>query len=89
MYRPRGLMRASKLTVDPLPEDRLEPTEVDGFLEFIFSEVARKPKELVLKEVSAVVRYLRRLVVQGLPKSVLAGGQEAIRKYASRHKSAE
>ena len=41
-----------------VPHQTLERDEVDAFLDFLFSDVARKPPEIRLQEGAAVARYL-------------------------------
>jgi hypothetical protein len=65
------------------PSERMEPAEIDSFVKFVLSEVATRPEVLLLREVSSVVRYIQTLVIQGLPRELLAGGAESIAKYRS------
>ena len=41
-----------------VPHQTLERDEVNAFLDFLFSDVARKPPEMRLQEGAAVARYL-------------------------------
>jgi len=53
-----------------LPRQALSREETGPFLEFLFSEIARKPKALKLKETSRVARYLKAVAweAQGSPE---------------------
>jgi hypothetical protein len=70
-------IRIEPTTAEPV----LSESEIPHFLEWLFSDSASKPKALTLRETAAVVRYLRRLSTQGIPKSILKAGPEAIAKY--------
>lgn len=47
-----------------LPRQTLSAEEIGPFLEFLFSRVVRKPKQLKLKETAGVTRYLKALVLE-------------------------
>jgi hypothetical protein len=59
----------------------LAEAEVDGYLTWQFSGVAWRPKALTLRETAVVVRYLLCLALHGVPKKIVAGGPEAVKKY--------
>jgi hypothetical protein len=42
-----------------LPGQRLDPSEADAFLEYVFSLIARRPRALRLREGAGVARYLK------------------------------
>jgi hypothetical protein len=64
-----------------VPHGRLEASETDAFLDFLFRDVARRPPPLLLRETAAVVRYLRLLAQKGLPRAVANRGAEALSEY--------
>ena len=59
----------------------LAESEIDGYLAWQFNGVAWRPKALTLRETAAVVRYLLCLALHGVPKKIVAGGPEAVKKY--------
>lgn len=61
LKRSEGWFRSEDLV---LPRQTLAPDEVEPFLDYLFSSVARKPKPLKLKETAGVVRYLKALALQ-------------------------
>ena len=63
------------------PPQSLEASEVDDFLKYLFSHVAKRPKRLLLKECAAVARYMRWLAWKGVPLTVLERGKEAVDDY--------
>jgi hypothetical protein len=59
----------------------LGASEVDGFLDFLFQDIARRPVQLPRGKTATVVRYLRLLALKGIPRRVLGRGGEALSKY--------
>ena len=51
----RGKINGDELK---LPRQTLAVNEADAFLEFMFSDIARKPEPLLLQEGAAVAHYL-------------------------------
>jgi len=49
------------------PRQRLADSEVDAYLESVLCDLARRPSSLGLRETARVVRYLRRLGLEGVP----------------------
>lgn len=47
--------------LERFPHRSLKPNEVDQFLQFLFSDVARRPGEMRLREAVQVAKYLRSL----------------------------
>jgi hypothetical protein len=70
-------------------EGPLTPSEIDEFLEFVFSAIARRPQPLRPREVLGVLRCIEWLVRSGLPRAVLAAGSEAITAYNVREEPDE
>jgi len=70
-----GWIAASTLL---MPPQTLDQGEVDAFLRFLFSDLAKRPRPLFLRESAAVTRYLRWLAQDGIPSNVLKGGKKAI-----------
>jgi hypothetical protein len=70
-----GWIDASKLAIPP---QTLDASDVDAFLEYLFSEVAQRPAPLYLRETAAVARYLSSLEALGVPLTVLARRGDAI-----------
>ena len=54
-------------------EAKLSPADVDAFLEYLFRNVARKPKPITLREAAGVARYLRALARETEPGPVRHG----------------
>jgi hypothetical protein len=50
-----------------IPPQELKPAEVDAFLDYLFSAVARRPAPLSLREGAAVARYLTALAWETEP----------------------
>jgi hypothetical protein len=50
-----------------LPRQSLSPDEIGTFLEFLFAEIARKPKRLKLRETAGVARYLKAVAFEAPP----------------------
>jgi len=75
---PGGFTGAEPSALAPLT---LELSEVDDFLSFLFSNPAIRQENLPLQEGAAVARYLKLLVIHGVPLAVLERGQEAIDEY--------
>jgi hypothetical protein len=73
-----GWIHSSQLA---LPPQALDQSEVDAFLEWLFSCIAKRPERLLLKECAAVARYLRWLSWSGVPSSVLRRGKEVVNDY--------
>jgi len=73
-----GWMNGEQLLI---PRQHLDASEVDAFLEFLFADVAQRPRPLRLREAAAVVRYLRLLTQFGVPSEVATRGELAIRQY--------
>jgi hypothetical protein len=61
-----------------LPRQSLSPEEIGAFLEFLFREIARKPKRLKLKETAGVTRYLKALAFETPP----SGERDAVERLA-------
>ena len=61
-----------------LPRRRLKAEHVDTFLDFLFSDIARKPEEVRLLEGAGVARYLRVLASEEEP-----GETRAVLEYLS------
>jgi hypothetical protein len=59
----------------------LAEAEVDGYLTWQFSGVAWRPKALTLRETAAVARYLLSVALHGVPKRIVDGGLEVVKKY--------
>jgi hypothetical protein len=57
----KGWIRGDQLI---LPRQTLSPEENGPFLEFLFGKIARKPKQLKLKETAGVARYLKAAAVE-------------------------
>ncbi len=74
-----GWIHCSQL--EKLPPQSLGASEVEGFLDFLFQDVARRPKALLPKQTFGVVRYLSLLAQRGVPSAVLRQGEEELRKY--------
>jgi len=72
-----------------LSRQELAPSEVEPFLDWLFSDLAQKPQEMTLRETASVVRYLISLSLHGVPKDVVQQGPEAIKKYRRDPKTAE
>lgn len=70
-------------TLSRTPTD-LAAGEVNSFLTWQFGDIARRPEALTLRETAAVVSYLRRLRIQGIPKEVVHRGLDAIKAYYRR-----
>ncbi len=51
-----------------LPDPRLVSSEADGFLEYLFSALARRPRPLALREGARVARYLKALAWETGPR---------------------
>src|ERR1700675_4646507 len=64
-----------------IPEQTLAPSEAESFLNWLFSDLSRKPQEMTLRETASVARYLIWLSSHGVPKAVAKGGPTAIRGY--------
>ena len=47
---------------------KLEAAELEPFLESVFGDLGRRPPEIRLQEAARVVRFLRRLAGDGVPK---------------------
>jgi hypothetical protein len=60
---------------------KLQPTAIESFLTYLFSDIARRPKKLRLSEAAAVARFLHSLSFAGVPNDVAKGGDEALQKY--------
>jgi len=71
------------------PEQTLGPSEAEPFLNWLFSDLSRKPQEMTLRETASVVRYLRWLGLHGIPKETIQQGPDAIKKYWHSTKSPE
>src|SRR5438876_706360 len=56
-----GWIESDQLVV---PRQTLSPEEIEPFLEYLFSSVVGKPKQLKLRETAGVVRYLKALVME-------------------------
>jgi phage gp36-like protein len=63
----------------------LAEAEVDGYLTWQFRVAARRPKALTLRETAAVARYLLCLALHGVPKEIVDGGPDAVRKHWRDH----
>jgi hypothetical protein len=72
-----------------IAEQTLAPSEVEPFLNWLFSDLSRKPQEMTLKETASVVRYLRWLGLHGIPKEIIQQGPDAIKDYWHSTKSPE
>ena len=59
----------------------LAESEIDGYLAWQFRVAAWRPKALTLRETAAVVRYLLCLALHGVPKKIVDGGPDAVKKY--------
>jgi hypothetical protein len=73
-----GWFDASAFALQP---QKLGLSEVDDFLAYLFSFLAKKPPALLLRECASVSRYLEWLGWQGVPSKVLAEGPEARKRY--------
>src|ERR1700739_4422552 len=56
-----GWIRGDQLI---LPPQSLSPEEIGAFLKFLFTEIARKPKRLKLRETAGVARYLKAIAFE-------------------------
>jgi hypothetical protein len=72
-----------------IPGQTLGPSEVEPFLNWLFSDLSRKPQEMRLKETAAAVRYLSWLGLHGIPKEIIRQGPDAIQEYWHSTKSPE
>ena len=77
----RKLERSIVLDPSKIISQSLAASEVDAFLTWLFDDVVKKPAPLALRETAQVVRYLLRLVGQGIPKNVIDSGKEAVLRY--------
>jgi hypothetical protein len=66
-----------------LPRQALEISEIDEFLRYIFGDIARRPDPLRLRETAEVVRFIKRLTSQGVPRAVANEGADVATKYRS------
>lgn len=55
--------------------------EVEAYLAFQFGDIAYRPPSLALASAASVVRYLRQLAVQGVPREIVEKGTDAISKW--------
>ncbi len=65
----------------PLPAQRLDTSEVQPFLNWIFGDLAVKRKRFKLRETAAVARYLAELATHGVPTKIVKRGRKAIQEY--------
>lgn len=47
-----------------LSRQTLDPSQIDGFLSYMFQDLSLRPKRLKLKETAAIVRYLKAIAVE-------------------------
>jgi hypothetical protein len=66
------------------PPETLNAGEVDAFLAYLFSDLSKRPEQLLLRKSAAVARYLQRLGRHGIPSAVLKRGTKAIQEYLNR-----
>jgi hypothetical protein len=66
---------------DAMRSPGLVKSEADRFLEFLFGDIALRPKPLRPLETAAVVRYLLSVAWMGVPTEVIAQGDSAIHAY--------
>jgi hypothetical protein len=65
-----GVIPPSKLSKEESKQPGLQapqilrPDEIEAFLNYIFSDISRRPKRLKLKETAAVARYLKAVAVE-------------------------
>jgi hypothetical protein len=57
---------------------KLQTSELDDFLWFLFLDVARRPAALKIRECMRVARYLDWLAADGVPKKILRMGRSAV-----------
>jgi len=76
--RGEGWISGEKLAI---PRQTLSADEVEPFLRALFSDVARRPEPLLLRETAAVVRYLWELAAQGVPAAVAKAGPSAVQQH--------
>jgi hypothetical protein len=57
---------------------KLNEDEIDDYLNWQFRDLAKKPKPMTLKETASVVRFLRWLSHQGVPREILRRGAGAV-----------
>ena len=50
-----------------IPRQALEPSEADAFLEYLFSEIARRPQRLSVREAYTAARHLQALAWEAKP----------------------
>ena len=81
-----GWIDARKFAMSP---QTLDASEVDTFLEYLFSEVARRLEPPSLRECAAVARYMESLQILGVPMSILERGGEAVAAHDLRSESRE
>ncbi len=61
--------------------------EIDGFLDFLFGDVAMRPTPLQLREAVAVARYLDLLSCHAVPMEAFRRGQAAIETYRKKERT--
>ena len=59
----------------------LKPDEIEPFLEGLFADIGRRAAKIRLLRTASVVRFLRRLAVDGVPSDVLDAGSAAVTKH--------
>jgi FkbM family methyltransferase len=65
-----GSSSKGRISSDQLPQtprQELVPAEADAFLEYLFSNIARRPRSLNLREGAGVARYLKALAAETAP----------------------
>jgi hypothetical protein len=68
-----------KAAINPAP--LLAASEVQSFLDFLFSDLAKKRRSLSLRKTAPIARYLMLLAKHGVPKKAIEEGPDALKKY--------
>ena len=75
---PDGWILSEQLAFKP---QELKPDEIEPFLEGLFADIGRRPAKIRLLRTASVVRFLRRLAVDGVPSDVRDAGSAAVTKH--------
>lgn len=65
----------------------LKPQEIPIFLAWLFSDLAKKPPVMRLKEVAAVARTLLWMSISGVPLDVASGSAKKVERYRASERS--